>query len=236
MQNEANLPGSPRLKQSQSRGTANRAERTQFPASRDTRPSSPMRIVRNKPNSGNGKEKGKCFAGKELWLIVHQTDLGKTKPISPDGTRPVGSPAELPLGHEAPNEPNLRPMGRQDAVQTKPIRLRIVPNEPNSRECGADRIAKSAKRSQTWAGWGIWGTARERSLLCETKPIRGTRPGGRGVEGVGSSTGGSCEARFVRSEHRVYAGRTGLFRLKAVLRTGAAGIAEKPDAGWGGLW
>jgi hypothetical protein len=33
------------------------------------------------------------------------------------------------------------------------------------------RWTKDAKQSQTWADWGIWGTARGWSLLCETKPI-----------------------------------------------------------------
>jgi hypothetical protein len=49
-------------------------------------------------------------------------------------------------------------------------------NEPNfaSRDEGGgawDDGANYAKQSQTWAGWGIWGTAHGRSRLCKTKPI-----------------------------------------------------------------
>jgi hypothetical protein len=41
------------------------------------------------------------------------------------------------------------------------------------REVG--RRAECAKRSQTWAGWAIWGTATRRGQLCKTNPISGSR-------------------------------------------------------------
>jgi hypothetical protein len=44
-----------------------------------------------------------------------------------------------------------------------------------------------AKRSQTWAGWDIWGTAPRGGELCETKPIPGKagRDEARGTWGEG---------------------------------------------------
>ncbi len=67
------------------------------------------------------KKKGKCLAGKELWLIEHSIGLGKTKPIRRGWDAPAELPGELSPGHDAPNKPNLRQKGRQGVVQTNPI-------------------------------------------------------------------------------------------------------------------
>jgi hypothetical protein len=115
-------------KQSQSGSAAERATSPRCPASG------------NKANSRHAVGMGKGFAAKESWLIVQSTGRGKTKPIPPGGTRPAELPAELSLGRDAPNKPNLCQRGRWDVVQTKPIEggpagipESIVQNEPNSR-------------------------------------------------------------------------------------------------------
>jgi hypothetical protein len=60
------------------------------------------------------------------------------------------------------------------------------PNLPAGSGPGVEkRACDHAKQSQTWASWGIWGTARQGSLLCETKPIRRRGQVGRGPRGVG---------------------------------------------------
>ena len=62
----------------------NRAKRTQFGPAGKNRWGKPHptrgSIAPNKANSRHGVRRGKGLAGKELWLIAHSMDLGKTKP------------------------------------------------------------------------------------------------------------------------------------------------------------
>jgi hypothetical protein len=54
-------------------------------------------------------------------------------------------------------------------------------NKANSGSRPGVSRAKCAKQSQTWALWGIWGSAHPGSLSCQTKPIRPALPGGMGA-------------------------------------------------------
>ena len=53
-------------------------------------------IVRNKANFRPSHVTDKSFMGRELWCIVHATDLGKTKPIR--GESPATEPEDVRRG------------------------------------------------------------------------------------------------------------------------------------------
>ncbi len=103
------------------------------------------------------ERRGKCLAGKSLWLIVHPIGLGKTKPIPPGGTRQAGLPAELSLGHDMSNKPN--------------------PCHYADPEIGVPGRANRAKRSQFLncglriSDCGLGTALRRDGPLCETNPI-----------------------------------------------------------------
>jgi hypothetical protein len=68
-------------------------------------------------------------------------------------------------------------------------------NEPNFEQPDRNPEANCAKQSQTWEGWGIWGTARQGGLLCETKPIVQNEPNFARAPGNGRRRSGQPRAK-----------------------------------------
>ena len=96
----------------------------------------------NKANCAEAKRTGKYLVEKELWRIEHAGGLGETKPIF---TRGEGSVGRAP------------PYMWAQLRQTNPVR---------AWGAGAGGT-KSAKQSQTQAGWSIWGMVRPEGQSCE---------------------------------------------------------------------
>jgi hypothetical protein len=75
------------------------------------------------------------------------------------------------------NEPNFRRRRKKSGGDAQPTKSRIVRNEPNLTRPGGGDGGNCAKRSQTWADWGIWAmvlawaVARPGSETCKTNPI-----------------------------------------------------------------
>jgi hypothetical protein len=137
----------------------------------------------NKPNSDRGHVKGKSCMGKELWLIIHAEDFGKTKPIPGGAGRssPAARPSGLwPASVGCTNKPNLGcSVAMRDALVNKqtqfPVRWAprgrpIAQNEPNHRP--ADRPPRFQ-----------YSTIPARCRSCKTKPICHRRAGKTIVKG-----------------------------------------------------
>ncbi len=170
-------------------GSTNRAKRTQFAGVKCARRSRcldcGLRIAdwaqtcgratnraKQSQFSPEQQGKGKCFVGKDLWLISHSIGLDKTKPIPPDG---------LAAGASVPNKPNLAPgvrkwtradrrrTSRGDRLcETNPIpgdagrgtgpggrgRGAIVRNEPNNSSIADCGLGTDLRREARPAGRG----------------------------------------------------------------------------------
>jgi hypothetical protein len=117
----------------------------------------------NKPNSDRGHVRGKSCMGKELWLIIHAEDFGKTKPVPGY----AGRVAAQGVGGEDAKQTQFAATPRG----TRPEgRGTMTPNKPNLAHPPAEAGAS-------------------RGRLCQTNPIArsgagGANPGGRGTRGI----------------------------------------------------
>jgi hypothetical protein len=86
-------------------------------------------IAPNKPNFPSSETKGKCFEGKELWLIVPTRGIGKTNPIARSGAprrcpaTPGGTWPERVTRDRCAKQSQFGGSGRGRSLscQTKPI-------------------------------------------------------------------------------------------------------------------
>jgi hypothetical protein len=78
--------------------------------------------------------------------------------------RPTELPAELSLGRDAPNKPNLRQRGRQDVVQTKPIARSGAPSRCREARLGSGEsimqnkanFRHGVRRAKGFTGKELW--------------------------------------------------------------------------------
>jgi hypothetical protein len=143
---------------------------------------------------GNRRMNAKTLTRQRLRTFRLPSPPGRTKPI-PGGrdtpTIPVFRYSSIPIRHRLCETNPIsagRPVKANGLCKTNPIGRAECAKQTQFFDCGL-RIGHRAaagradcakrtprrddyvKRSQTWALLGIWGTAREGSLLCETKPI-----------------------------------------------------------------
>jgi hypothetical protein len=111
----------------------------------------------------------KCLPGKELWLIVHSMDLGKTKPIPGYAGWDVAMGGEYAKQTQFAAPPReTKPAGRGAIVRHR-LDAPLRETKPNLGKMGH-----------------LGDGAPERGMSCETKPIR---PGGAGRDGAWGTWG-----------------------------------------------
>jgi hypothetical protein len=107
----------------------------------------------NKPNLPSSETKGKCFGGKELWLIAPTRGLGKTKPISAGwgrilGTRDAGVVQTKPIARSG--APRRCPVGGPGGVTNEvAVRANCAKRTQFGPAWAGHRPAKDAKQTQS---------------------------------------------------------------------------------------
>jgi hypothetical protein len=140
----------------------------------------------NKPNFGHGKEKGKCFSGKELQPIGPAKSTGKTKPIpgragSGQGpaqsivqNEPNSSIADCGSGTDLRRDALCWPLGRRPVVQTNPIgRSQSCKTNPITRS-GAPRRCPAGPAGRELGGRGAGAIVQNEANFRSSRRADGT--------------------------------------------------------------